>query len=105
MLLAGLLLLSASGVCAASMARPVEPSHPCCPQAPRTAPPVSCCQLSGIPALAPSLPIVVETGDAVAVTAAVRVPAVSHTPAEAMVAIGDRFHVPLLFLRLHQLLI
>lgn len=105
LLLAALILLGASGVCAAVMARSSEPSHPCCPQPPSTAPSLGCCEFASIPAVTPSLPRPAESDDAAPVSSSDIVPVVWLAPAEAIATAGDRCHPPLLFIRLHQLLI
>jgi hypothetical protein len=104
-LLATLLLLSASGLCAAVMTLPSTAAHPCCPPPPTSASSPNCCGMTGAPAVpfAVTVPGPTEEADLAPSEFPFDLSAYSHS--EAVVATQTSFPHPHLFICFHQFLI
>ena len=102
-LLAALLLLNGSGLCAAMAVDTKEPAHPCCPS-PASQSAIDCCMISGIP-VTPMVSFVPGAPDGVILpTSAGLWAGVGQWRQEAAAAAAVSPPGPL-FLRIHQFLI
>lgn len=105
-LLATLLLLPLTGICASATAGITQPSHPCCPNTPpvNDASAPRCCLVSGIPN-EPATPVEFNSTDFV-LSAPDQAPATIVAPhSVAGIAVEPTVSRPELFVRFHQFLI